>query len=64
MPSNFYLNINNLWKLKNIRSCQGNSLRSNCCLTNTAIGLMTDNRRPRLPVPLRETMGAGTEHYP
>lgn len=49
---------------KKNRRCQDNSLRSNCCLTNTAIGLMTDNRRPRLPVPLRETMGAGTEHYP
>lgn len=64
MPSNFYLNINDLLKQKNIRSCQGNSLRSNCCLTNTAIGLVTDNRSPRLPVPLRETMDAGTEHDP
>ena len=64
MPSIFYLDINNLLKSKNIRSCQGNSLRSNCCLNNTAIGLMTGNRRSRLPVPLRETMGAGTEHDP
>ena len=36
MPSIFHFKINSLCFVQRLHSCQGNSLRSNCCFANTS----------------------------